>query len=52
MEIGKYYNHDPNHYRFKRCMDDCEGLRPARRNRWIDALLAVLVVACLFVIML
>lgn len=52
MEIGKYYNHDPNHYRFKRCMDDCEGLRPERRSRLYDALLVIMAIICMLVIML
>ena len=54
MEIGKYYNHDPNHYRFKRQLDryEYDGLKPVRRSRWVDALLVALVIACLFVIML
>jgi len=52
VEIGKYYNHDPNHYRFKRRMDNCEGLRPERRSRWVDALLVALMIACLFMVML
>ena len=52
MEIGKYYNHDPNHFRFKRQLDRYDGLKPERRSRLVDALLVVLAIACLFVIML
>lgn len=52
MEIGKYYNHDPNHYRFQRQLDRYDGLKPKRRSLLVDALLVALVVACLFVIML
>ena len=52
MEIGKYYNHDPNHYRFKRQLDRYDGLKPERRSLLVDALLVALVIACLFVIML
>jgi len=52
MEIGKLYNHDPHHYRFKRQLDRYDGLKPKKRSRLIDSLLLALIVACLFVIML
>jgi hypothetical protein len=52
MEIGKLYNHDPNHYRFKRCMDNYGGIEPEKRSRLVDCLLLILAFSCIIVVML
>ena len=48
LEIGKYYNHNPNHFRFARTYDFGSSYATDYEPGWIEVILGSVLIVLLF----